>query len=151
MRRHEREITDKKEIEAIIHRALVCRLAMVDGDTPYVVPLCFGYADRTLFFHSAAEGKKLEILKKNNRVCFEFDIDQSLKTNAKPCSWSMIYKCVIGYGNAYILTDLESMHNAFDIIMDNYSNQSFEYSNAAIEKTVAIKVEIEHMTGKQSA
>jgi nitroimidazol reductase NimA-like FMN-containing flavoprotein (pyridoxamine 5'-phosphate oxidase superfamily) len=64
MRRHEREITDKKEIEAIIRKALVCRLAMVDGDKPYVVPLCFGYADHTLFFHSAGEGKKLEIIKK---------------------------------------------------------------------------------------
>jgi hypothetical protein len=124
---------------------------MVDGNNPYVVPLCFGYADHTLYFHSANEGKKLEILKKNNRVCFEFDIDQSLKTNAKPCSWGMIYKSVIGFGNAYILSDIESKHKALNIIMDNYSNQSFEYSNAAIEKTTVIKVEIEHMTGKQSA
>jgi nitroimidazol reductase NimA-like FMN-containing flavoprotein (pyridoxamine 5'-phosphate oxidase superfamily) len=123
---------------------------MVDGDNPYVVPLCFGYADRTLFFHSAGEGKKLEILKENNRVCFEFDIGQSLKTNAKACSWGMIYKSVIGFGHAYILKDLEPKRNALDIIMYNYSNQSFEYSNAAIEKTTVIKVEIEHMIGKQS-
>ncbi len=150
MRKQEREITDKKEIEAIIQQALVCRLAMVEGDTPYVVPLCFGYADRTLFFHSANEGKKLEILKKNNRVCFEFDIDQSLKTNAKPCSWSMIYKSVIGFGTAYFLTDFESKRKALDIIMRNYSDQSFEYQKSAIEKTIVIKVDIEQMTGKQS-
>jgi nitroimidazol reductase NimA-like FMN-containing flavoprotein (pyridoxamine 5'-phosphate oxidase superfamily) len=62
----------------------------------------------------------------------------------------MIYKSVIGYGNAYILSDIDSKLKALDAIMDNYSNQSFEYSNAAIEKTTVIKVEIEHMTGKRS-
>ncbi|MGD2272123.1 MAG: pyridoxamine 5'-phosphate oxidase family protein [Desulfobacterales bacterium] len=151
MRRKEREITDQKSIEDIINKAWVCRLAMVDGDCPYVVPLCFGYADRTLYFHSAAEGKKLEILKKNNRVCFEFDIDPSLKTNAKPCAWGMNYKSVIGFGHAYFLNDVESQRRALDIIMRNYSIKAFEYENSAIEKTTVIKVEIEQMTGKQSA
>jgi nitroimidazol reductase NimA-like FMN-containing flavoprotein (pyridoxamine 5'-phosphate oxidase superfamily) len=150
MRRKEREITSQKEIEAIIREALVCRLAMVDGDSPYVIPLCFGYADCTLFFHSSGEGRKLEILRKNNRVCFEFDIDPQLKTHANACSWSMVYKSVVGFGNAYILTDPASKRNALDVIMDTYSNQSFEYSNAAIDETTVIKVEIDHMTGKQS-
>ncbi len=150
MRRQEREITDKKEIEAIIQQALVCRLAMVDGDTPYVVPLCFGYADRTLYFHSASEGKKLEILKKNNRVCFEFDIDQSLKMSEKPCAWSMTYKSVLGFGRAYFLTDFEAKGKALEIIMRNYTADSFEYPKSAVDEISVIKVEIEHMTGKQS-
>jgi nitroimidazol reductase NimA-like FMN-containing flavoprotein (pyridoxamine 5'-phosphate oxidase superfamily) len=150
MRRQEREITDKKEIEAIIQQALVCRLAMVERDTPYVVPLCFGYADRTLYFHSANEGKKLEILKKNNRVCFEFDIDQSLKKNEEACAWSMMYKSVIGFGTAHFLTDFESKRKALDIIMRNYSDKSFAYQKSAIEKTIVIKVDVEQMTGKQS-
>jgi nitroimidazol reductase NimA-like FMN-containing flavoprotein (pyridoxamine 5'-phosphate oxidase superfamily) len=150
MRRHEREITDKEEIEAIIRQALVCRLAMVEGDTPYVVPLCFGYADHALYFHSANEGKKLEILKKNNRVCFEFDIDQSLKKNEEACAWGMRYKSVIGFGAACFLTDYESKRKALDIIMRNYSDKSFTYQKSAIEKTIVIKVDIEQMTGKQS-
>ena len=150
MRRKEREITDQKAIEGILHNAWVCRLAMVDGNTPYIVPLCFGYADRSLYFHSAPEGKKLEILKKNNRVCFEVDIDPSLKPNVKPCAWGMNYKSVIGFGCARFLDDVESKRKALDIIMRNYSDKSFDYQKSAIENTTVIKVEIEQMTGKQS-
>ena len=150
MHRKEREITDQKAIEDILHNAWVCRLAMVDGDTPYIVPLCFGYADRTLYFHSAPEGKKLEILKKNNRVCFEVDIDPSLKPNAKPCAWAMNYRSVVGFGCARFLNDVESKRKALDIIMRNYSDKSYVYQRSAIENTTVIKVNIEQMTGKQS-
>ena len=74
MRRKENEITDKAEIESIIKQSWVCRLAMsVDGE-PYVVPLCFGYAEDVLYLHSAKEGKKIEMLKQNSAVCFEFDL-----------------------------------------------------------------------------
>jgi len=150
MRRKEKEITDNNEIEAIIRKSLVCRLAMVDGDAPYVVPLCFGYADRTLYFHSASQGKKLEILKKNNRVCFEFDVDQSLKMGEKPCAWSMTYKSVLGFGSAYLLTDFEAKRKALDIIMRNYNADSYEYPKSAVDEITVIKVQIQQMTGKQS-
>jgi nitroimidazol reductase NimA-like FMN-containing flavoprotein (pyridoxamine 5'-phosphate oxidase superfamily) len=58
-----REITNNDETESIILRETVCRLAMCDQGTPYLIPLCFGYEGRTLYFHSALEGCKLEMLK----------------------------------------------------------------------------------------
>jgi nitroimidazol reductase NimA-like FMN-containing flavoprotein (pyridoxamine 5'-phosphate oxidase superfamily) len=61
MRRSEKEITAKTEIESIIQQSMVCRLAMSEGQIPYIVPLCFGYRNDTLYFHSAKEGKKLDI------------------------------------------------------------------------------------------
>ena len=45
MRRKEKEITDKNQIEKILEESPVCRLAMVDGDKPYMVPMNFGYRD----------------------------------------------------------------------------------------------------------
>ena len=78
MRRKDLEVSERAEVEAILAEATVCRLAMCDGDQPYVVPLSFGYRDGTLYFHTAMEGKKLCILAKNNRVCFEVDVDQEL-------------------------------------------------------------------------
>ena len=50
MRRKDREITDRSKLEKIIKKSRICRLAMVDGNVPYVVPLNFGYCDGTLFF-----------------------------------------------------------------------------------------------------
>ena len=95
MRRSEKEITDKLAIEKIINASLVCRLALSDGNQPYIVPLCFGYQDRTLYFHSALEGKKIDILKKNKRTCFEFDVNSEIIKAEKACKWGMKYQSVI--------------------------------------------------------
>ena len=43
MRRKDREITERAEIEAILREAQVCRIALADDDGPYIVPMSFGY------------------------------------------------------------------------------------------------------------
>ena len=150
MRRKEKEIVEKNEIEAVIAAAKVCRLAMADNGQPYIVPLSFGYADDELYFHSAMEGKKLDILKKNNRVCFEFDIDTEIKIGKTACQWGMKFRSVIGFGQAYFIEDPESKRSALDTIMGQYSNDAFEFPDETVAKTVVIRVEIESMTGKRA-
>jgi uncharacterized protein len=150
MRRKDKEIKERTEIESIIKRSMVCRLALADNNRPYVVPLCFGYKDNSLYFHSTGKGKKLDIIKKNNTVCFEFDIVHGPIRADNACDWGMKYKSVIGYGKASIIEDFEAKCHALNIIMQQYSSESFEYSENKVKKTVVIKVEIEHMTGKQS-
>jgi len=149
MRRKDREIKSIEEIEAIIRKSLVCRLGMADENGPYIVPLSFGYADNCLFFHSANEGKKIDILRKNNKVCFEFDTDKDIVRGDKACDWGMKFKSVIGFGKAFIVEDVESKKAALDVIMAHYSDGSFEYDQKKLERTVVIKVEIESMTGKK--
>ena len=77
----------KEQIEAIIHKATVCRLGMLDGDTPYIVPLCFGYRDNTLYFHGSMQSRKVELIQKHPRVCFEFDILTEPISAPNPCDW----------------------------------------------------------------
>ena len=43
MRRNEKEIKDLSVIESIIKKAKVMRLALCDGNQPYIIPLNFGY------------------------------------------------------------------------------------------------------------
>ena len=150
MRRKDKEITSKAEIEGIIRRSLVCRLALADENRPYIVPLCFGYKDNSLYFHSAVQGKKIDIIKKNNRVCFEFDVDYKVIKADKTCEWGMQYKSVVGFGQASFLEDSESKRRALDIIMKQYSGESSVYPEDKLKHTVIIKVDIEHMTGKQA-
>ena len=150
MRRKEKEITDKIALESIIIRSSVCRLAMSEENRPYIVPLSFGYKDDTLYFHSALEGRKLDILRKNNNVCFEFDIDHEIVEADDACEWTMKFQSVIGVGKGSIIEDFESKRKALNIIMQHYSRNSYEYPDKTVKKIVIIKVEIEHMTGKKS-
>ena len=151
MRRSEKEITDESAIEAIINSSIVCRLALSDGDQPYIVPLSFGYQDRTLYFHSALEGKKIDILKKNNRICFEFDVNTEIIEAEKACKWGMKYQSVIGFGKAVLVENIEDKQKALNIIMNHYSDRNFQFPDKAIEKIAVIKIEIESMTGKHSS
>lgn len=150
MRRSDKEITDKKAIEDIILRSKVCKLAMCEKNMPYIVPLCFGLKNNTLYFHSAPKGKKIDILKKNPNVCFEFEIFTQVIESAKACKWGMKYRSVIGFGKASFITDDDMKRQAFDIIMNQYADGSFIYEETSLKSVIIIKVEIYSMTGKQS-
>ncbi|UCF43227.1 MAG: pyridoxamine 5'-phosphate oxidase family protein [Planctomycetota bacterium] len=150
MRRKDKQINDLSTIEEIISTAAVCRLGLCQNSQPYIVPLCFGYKDGALYFHSARKGKKLDMLRKNNNVCFEIDVEHELVKAEEACDYGMKYRSVIGFGKAVIIDKTELKREALDTIMTNYSTGPFEYSEQVIERTLIIKVEIEAMTAKKS-
>jgi len=151
MRRKDKEVKDKNVIISALNRAMICRLGLTEDDMPYIVPMNFGYKDNCLYFHSAPIGKKIEIIKKNNQVCFEIDIDHEVVITESACNATMKYLSIIGFGIAELIEDFEHKQNALQIIMDHYSsNKKHEFSKKMIEKIVIIKVKIEKMTGKIS-
>jgi nitroimidazol reductase NimA-like FMN-containing flavoprotein (pyridoxamine 5'-phosphate oxidase superfamily) len=150
MRRKDKEINDLMTIQTIIKESAVCRLAMTDGEKPYLIPLCFGFQDNTLFFHSARKGLKLDMLEKNPNVCFEFDAVQEVIGSDEPCSWSMKYQSVVGFGKAAFIEEMEEKQKALGIITSQYSDKQFQYPENKVNGTAVFKVEIDSMTGKQS-
>ncbi len=150
MRRKDKEVTDKGVIESIIQRSSVCRLALSDDNHPYVIPVCFGYSDHALYFHSAPEGKKIDILKKNNAVCFEFDIDHEIVAADHPCNWTMKYRSVVGFGKASIIEGAREKRDALAIIMRQYSDKSVLDRETNVDHLVVFKVNIGSITGRVS-
>jgi len=150
MRRSEREIKDRSAIEEILRKATVCRLAVCDGNVPYVVPLNFGYSDNRLYFHSASEGRKMETIKANPLVCFEVDIDHEIVPGDIPCAGTARYRSVIGFGKARLLEDLAQKKRALDIILGHYGRGPLEYPEGAFDEVAVVEIEIESLTGKQS-
>lgn len=150
MRKAEREIKDYGELEEVIRRAEVCRLGMVDGREPYVVPLNFGYRDGTLFFHCAKEGRKLDILRRNPMVCFELEAGVHLVEGDKACGWSTSYESVIGWGKAEIVMDEKGVREGLEVIMDHFTDGPFDFDPRSLSLTAVIKVIVERMTGKRS-
>ncbi len=151
MRRKDREVKDENTIRTIIRRATVCRIGLCENNVPYVVPLNFGYKDNCLYFHSAREGKKIDMIRSNNGICFEIDIGSEIVEGDDACGWSIKYYSIIGFGKAFLVEDFEEKRKALDIIMEHYSNKSsFEYPEDAVNNTAIIKVKIESMTGKKS-
>jgi uncharacterized protein len=150
MRRREREIQDEQVIRDILEKGLVCRLGLCDGQQPYIVPMSYGYRDRRIYFHCAREGRKIDILKSNDRVCIEVDIDARVIPGEAPCRWTAKYKSVIGFGRARIIDDEKEKKDGLDIIMAHYGRSGGDYDEKSLQRTSLIEVVLESMTGKQS-
>ena len=150
MRRSDKELTDRKDIDDVINRARICHLALCQDGVPYVVPLNYGYADGCLYFHSAGEGRKIDILRSNSRVSFTMYVDESLVESDTACKWGTKYRSVIGEGKACLVDDKTEKEAALRIIMRHYSDEDFTFDPSKVDKVVIIKVEIASITGKRS-
>jgi hypothetical protein len=153
MRRSDREISDLKDVEAIINNSDVCRVALANDNIPYVVTMNFGYLsfpERLLYFHCAPAGKKLEMIRKNNYVCFEMDTDHQIMKGEKECEWGMKFSSVVGYGKIFIVEEKEEKLSGMNSIMSHYgAEEPFSYDEKVFSHTVILRLEITEMTGKK--
>ena len=149
MRRKDREITDRAEMEAILREATVCRVAITDGIEPYVIPLCFGYADGDLYFHSAREGRKIEVLMANPYCCIEADDCGGPIPSDNPCRWEFRYRSVICMGIAEFVEDPEEKRKGLDAILQHYHAGNYPFADKDLERVCVVKIVIREMTGKK--
>lgn len=151
MRRTDKEITDPALMSWIIDQAQVCRLGLAKDNIPYVLPVSFGYDGHALYFHTAKEGRKLDFLAANPRVCFECEhAVQLLRHESNPCKWSVSFQSVIGYGTVQELTEPSEKRSGLNRIMQHYSGREWPFTREDLEKVCVWRLGIESLTGKQS-
>ena len=150
MRRSERQIESKSDMESIIRDSTICHLALSDGGRPYIVPLNFGYEEGTLYFHCAKDGRKIDIIRRNPAVCFSFVPDHRVVPSESACGWITQYRSVTGFGTASLVESRKSKIKALEIIMRQYSEDKVQFGDNAVDKVLIIRVDVESMTGKVS-
>ena len=151
MRRKEKEILTTDKITQIIKKCQVCRLGLSQDDMPYIVPVSFGYDGKTLYFHTALEGKKTDILTVNQNVCFEFEAGVQVVANeTKACNWSFSFQSVIGFGKVEELSSPEDKIRGLTHIMAQYSEKEWELNRLPLTGLRVWAIRIKNMTGKQS-
>jgi|GEM_PF-37119 len=153
MRRSDREVKDFEDAVGIIKKCDVCRLALWDEEYPYILPLNFGVqvsnGNITLYFHGAVDGKKLDLIRKNNKASFEMDCSHNLITDVTAGYCTMEYESVIGNGTISFVEGDDKI-KALDILMDNYpAEPGFKYNPAAIPRTAVYKLEVSGFTAKR--
>lgn len=150
MRRKDKMISNKTELEEILNSADTIRIAMIDGDRPYIVPMSFGYSEDKIYIHGALKGRKIDVIKANPNVCFEVELDTKLVTDGDACEWSYHFKSIIGDGQAYIVDDFDEKVKALDLIMEHYGSKEHSYPEKAVNGTAVIRIDITEMVGKKS-
>lgn len=149
MRRKDREITDRNEMEAIIKATNLLHMALVDGDMPFLVPVFYAFDGSSLYFHSAQSGSKIEILKRNNNVCFEISIDNGFIESDEPCDFEARHRTVIGTGKASFVEDEADKIKALDLIVAHFTDKKFAYPKSNLDRTAVIRIEITSLKGKK--
>ena len=153
MRRKDRQITEIEAIRAILDKAKVLHLAMIDGARPYVVPMNYGYAladgRLTLYLHGAKEGRKLDVLQQNDRVAFVLETNVSQVSGGDiPCKYGEAYASVMGEGTAVLLDDPVQKIEALQILMKTQTGREFAFTPAMAESVAVIRVNVDSFTAK---
>lgn len=150
MRRREKAIAADDELEELLSRTNVCRLGLHGGDWPYVVPVHFGYEAGAVYFHSAPQGRKLDLLRKDSRVCVEAEGEVEVVPGAPPCRSTTRYRSVIAFGRATFLEEREEKRRALALILRQCGVQGGELGDPAVDAVAVVRVALEEVTGKRS-
>jgi len=154
MRRKDREVTDLGGIEEILLLCKTCHVAMVDNGSPYVVPLSYGYkilggSVLELYFHSAHEGRKLDVLSRNNKVCFEMAYEGEPVYSETPCNSGYYFASVMGFGEAVFIEDIGEKCDALSVMFKHQSGGDVAFTPEQASGVCVFKIVSTDFTGKR--
>jgi len=141
-----------KRGEALLREAKIGRLGTCREDEPYVIPISFVYDDGRIFFHGSKEGKKMEFIAANPRICLEAD-EAEFVDGEDPCKLHWNYRSVVAYGRARVIEDTTEMLEGLRLLVDKYSPGKGDlltrdrvegYADLAV-----VKIEVEEITEKR--
>ena len=152
MTKRERQITDPKQIEAILDASKVLHLGLAVDNEPYVVPLNYGYTMEdgklVIYLHGAQRGKKLDMIRSNPRVFFEMDCDRVPFDGVMPCQYGMVYSSIMGRGLAHIVEDVEEKKKAMTILMKTQTGKDFTFEDRLVSMVAVIRIDAAEYTAK---
>ncbi len=148
MRRFKQQLS-AEEVERILRNGKYCVMA-VSGDDgyPYAVPVNYVYDGTAIFIHSAAQGHKIDALRRNPK-CSLCMVD---KDDVIPEEFTSYFRSVIVFGKAHFVETTDEKIAALRLLGDKYSpGIDPEAEIARFIKTVSIlRIDIESVSGKEA-
>lgn len=154
MRRQDRAVTELSEIKNILDRCKTASVAMIDKDIPYVLPLSYGYelqddGSLVLYFHGAKEGRKIDVLKQNNQVCFTIFSEGEPLHAEVPCDSGYYYASIIGNGVAEFIEDSAEKRFALAKMFERQTGRQVQFTEGQASSVCVFKIVSKDYTGKQ--
>lgn len=150
MRRFKQQLPEEKSIEIL--RSTTAGVLAICGDDmrPYGVPLSHVYANGKLYFHSALQGHKVELIKQNDKASFTV-IGQD---EIHPETYTTYYRSVIAFGKVRIIEDETEKMQALQLLgrrcnPDDAEGLAKEIASG-FKRCLIFEMTIERLTGKQS-
>lgn len=170
MRRKDREM-DKEFGLKVIDNSQHGVISMIDGDVPYGLPLSIVRDGDILYFHSAKDGRKVDVLANNPKVSIVFVGDKKIPENYSPDELKEMNedpKKAVKLISSVFTTEFESaivtglvekvenkkeQIKAMRIVCEKYTPSKMDYFdtaiNAGLSRTNVYKVKIKEITSKR--
>ena len=112
-----------EEVENILKTSPNGTLALYgENGYPYSVPVNFVYSDGKIYFHGAAEGYKLDCMKKDPHVSFSvIGKDDIAKEN-----FTTLFSSVIAFGTIRVIDTMEEKIPVLEAMVGKYSAEFME-------------------------
>lgn len=158
MRRQDREITGFDNIMNVMRSCKVCHVAFFDNEYPYVVPMTFGLEIKdnnkiNLYFHGAKEGKKHELMKKNNKVSFVMENTHGIVTGPQvgACECTMEFECVMGTGMMEYVSEEEKLA-ALQTMLSQYDvkeGPNYHFHHEVMPRIHVLRLRVNSLSAKK--
>ena len=119
---------------------------------PYITPLNYLYYQGKIYFHCAHEGRKLDNLAANNRVCFEVSRTDRKVFAPLPCKCSTRYTSALVFGTAGIVADPVRKMEVLNALTETYAEgRPFPPVEAeSASRCTVVEIIIEEIHGKRN-
>ncbi len=153
IRRKERAMKTTPEMELLLERMPVGRLAVTTEDGPYIVAVNYLFFEGSIYFHSALAGRKMDALRADPRVCFMVDEIGPQVVWGEGCGISQIYKSVVCFGKAEFVEGQVEKRRILERMVQKYVPPSYPsvlMKDENLKKTAVVKIIVESMSGKEN-
>jgi nitroimidazol reductase NimA-like FMN-containing flavoprotein (pyridoxamine 5'-phosphate oxidase superfamily) len=157
MRRAEYAMPDDQAIGAMLARALYGFTATAFDEQPFLHPSLFWFDDshRRIYFHGALQGRTLDNILHNPRVCFSVaDIGRMIPAQTAS-GFENEYASVIAFGHARVVDTADEKRLALQALLDKYfpdRQPGRDYrpiTEDEMDRTQVYAIEIESWSGKE--
>lgn len=150
MRRFKQLLSEEESIDILRSTTSgVLSLCGEDG-MPYGVPLSHVYENGKLYFHSALNGHKIDLIRQNGNASFTV----IAKDEIHPETYTTYFRSVITFGNIRIIEDENEKKHILEVLGRRCNPNDDKSLNEEIKKgfnrCLALEFTIERMTGKQA-
>ena len=121
-----------------------------EGGYPYAVPLNYVFDDGAIYFHCAAEGHKIDAIRKCDKASFcVIEADE-----VDEAAYSTRYRSAIAFGRVRLVEDAAEKRRSLQALCDRFCPATPEITAQKLEKSLGkvmmVCLTIEHLTGKES-
>ena len=143
-----------KSISALLARSLYGHISTINQDgSPYTIGVNLIYHNGKFYFHCGLNGKKLDNIRRDNRVCINIDEMMELKNKniATPCGASIMYESVVASGRAFTVNENKEKAEILRIFAHKFAPEvsGIPMPEESLNRTLVVEINVDDMTFKE--